>query len=65
MVKNLLQQVVGEDNKLGTAREEMNELIEKINSGYIAKRGPKHQKKKHSPRPPLLMATENAQGTGT
>ena len=34
MVKNLLQQVVGEDNKLGTAREEMNELIEKINSGY-------------------------------
>lgn len=46
MVKNLLQQVVGEDNKYHTAREEMNELVETINSGYIAKRGPRHQQKK-------------------
>lgn len=37
---------MGGDTKISSAQEEMNELIEKINSGYIAKRGPKHQQKK-------------------
>lgn len=47
MAKNLLQQVMlkVEDN---TKKSFLNtqELIEKINYGYIAKRGPKHQQKK-------------------
>lgn len=46
MTKNLLQELMGNDTKINSAQEEMNELIEKINSGYIAKRGPKHQQKK-------------------
>lgn len=46
MTKNLLQELMGVDTKISSAQEEMNELIEKINSGYIAKRGPKHQQKK-------------------
>jgi CRISPR/Cas system-associated exonuclease Cas4 (RecB family) len=47
MAKNLLQQVMlkVEDN---TKKSFLNtqELIDKINHGYIAKRGPKHQQKK-------------------
>lgn len=46
MVKNLLQDIVGMENKNNTVQEEMSELIDTINSGYIAKRGPKHQQKK-------------------
>lgn len=43
MSKNLLQQVMGPrpENKAS-----MDALVEKINSGYIAKRGPRHQQKK-------------------
>jgi CRISPR/Cas system-associated exonuclease Cas4 (RecB family) len=46
MTKNLLQELMGNDTKINSAQQEMNELIETINSGYIAKRGPKHQQKK-------------------
>jgi len=47
MTKSLLQQImVTSDSDSTSARQEMGELIEKINSGYIAKRGPKHQQKK-------------------
>lgn len=45
MAKNLLNQImVADKNK--TASESMKALVEKINYGYIAKRGPKHQQKK-------------------
>jgi CRISPR/Cas system-associated exonuclease Cas4 (RecB family) len=43
MSKNLLQQVMGGPSP---ANNGMSELIEKINSGYIANRGPRHQQKK-------------------
>jgi len=46
MVKNLLQDMVASDNKNNTAKQEMSELIDTINAGYIAKRGPRHQQKK-------------------
>ena len=48
MTKNLLSQVMqaGEDKKQAIANADMDNLIEKINSGYIANRGPKHQQKK-------------------
>ena len=46
MTKNLLQEVMGTSNKINTAQEEMNELVDAINAGYIAKRGPRHQQKK-------------------
>jgi CRISPR/Cas system-associated exonuclease Cas4 (RecB family) len=45
MVKNLLNEVVGSPRDR-SADQDMAELVEKINSGYIAKRGPKHQQKK-------------------
>lgn len=45
MAKNLLNQIMNSE-KVATASESMSGLIEKINSGYIAKRGPKHQQKK-------------------
>lgn len=46
MVKNLLQEVVGTNEKISSVQQEMDELIEKVNSGYIANRGPKWQQKK-------------------
>lgn len=46
MVKNLLQQVVTEENKNSGVEQEMKELVDAVNSGYIAKRGPRHQQKK-------------------
>lgn len=46
MVKNLLQQVVTDENKNSGVEQEMKELVDTINSGYIAKRGPRHQQKK-------------------
>jgi len=45
MVKNLLNQIMVADKQKATS-ESLNGLIEKINSGYIAKRGPRHQQKK-------------------
>ena len=38
--------MVASDNKNNTAKQEMSELIDTINAGYIAKRGPRHQQKK-------------------
>jgi len=48
MTKNLLSQVMqaGEDKKQAVANADMDALITKINSGYIANRGPRHQQKK-------------------
>lgn len=48
MTKNLLSQVMqaGEDKKQAIQHAEMDKLIDKINSGYIANRGPRHQQKK-------------------
>lgn len=46
MVKNLLQQVVTEENKNSGVEQEMKELVDAVNSGYIAKRSPRHQQKK-------------------
>jgi CRISPR/Cas system-associated exonuclease Cas4 (RecB family) len=46
MIKNLLQQVVSSEDRPSSVHQEMEELVEKINYGYIAKRGPKHQQKK-------------------
>jgi len=46
MTKNLLQQVMSDGESTSSTRQEMNELIEKIQSGYISKRGAKHQQKK-------------------
>jgi len=43
MSKNLLQQVMGPKQ---IDKANMDALIQKINSGYIAKRGPRHQQKK-------------------
>jgi len=43
MSKNLLQQVMGGQSPKNNG---LDALVEKINSGYIAKRGPKHQQKK-------------------
>lgn len=43
MSKNLLQQVMGGQSPKNNS---LDALVEKINSGYIAKRGPKHQQKK-------------------
>jgi CRISPR/Cas system-associated exonuclease Cas4 (RecB family) len=43
MSKNLLQQVMGSQSPKNNG---LDGLIEKINSGYIAKRGPRHQQKK-------------------
>jgi CRISPR/Cas system-associated exonuclease Cas4 (RecB family) len=43
MSKNLLQQVMGAKQ---VDKANMDALVEKINSGYIAKRGPRHQQKK-------------------
>ena len=45
MVKNLLQQVVGSMSNR-SADADMESLIQKIESGYIANRGPKWQQKK-------------------
>lgn len=45
MVKNLLNQIMVSE-QAPTASESMKALIEKINYGYIAKRGTKHQQKK-------------------
>lgn len=45
MTKNLLSQIMVSD-KATSAAQSLNDLVEKINSGYIAKRGPKHQQKK-------------------
>jgi len=46
MTKNLLNQIMANTDKPAKASESMQALIEKINSGYIAKRGPRHQQKK-------------------
>lgn len=46
MTKNLLNQIMSQADKPHKASEDMNQLIEKINSGYIANRGPRHQQKK-------------------
>jgi len=46
MTKSLLKQVMEATPKNKPASEEMQELVDAINSGYIAKRGPKHQQKK-------------------
>ena len=46
MAKNLLNQIMSNAEAPKTASESMQGLVEKINSGYIAKRGPKHQQKK-------------------
>ena len=46
MAKNLLNQIMSNAEAPKTASESMQGLIDKINSGYIAKRGPKHQQKK-------------------
>jgi len=46
MTKNLLNQIMTDTPKPAKASESMQALIEKINSGYIAKRGPRHQQKK-------------------
>jgi CRISPR/Cas system-associated exonuclease Cas4 (RecB family) len=47
MAKNLLQQVMLKTEGVGKSSFlDTKELIEKINYGYIAKRGPKHQQKK-------------------
>jgi len=46
MTKNLLNELMQNSEKPARASEEMNALIEKINSGYIANRGPRHQQKK-------------------
>ena len=43
MSKNLLQQVMGSQSPKNNG---LDGLVEKINSGYIANRGPKHQQKK-------------------
>jgi len=43
MSKNLLQQVMGAQSPKNNG---LDALVEKINSGYIAKRGPRHQQKK-------------------
>jgi len=43
MSKNLLQQVMGSQSPKNNG---LDGLIEKINSGYIANRGPRHQQKK-------------------
>lgn len=45
MVKNLLNQIMVADQPK-TASESMKALVEKINYGYVAKRGTKHQQKK-------------------
>jgi CRISPR/Cas system-associated exonuclease Cas4 (RecB family) len=45
MVKNLLQEVIGNSRK-NESSQDMDRLIEKIQSGYIANRGPRHQQKK-------------------
>lgn len=46
MAKNLLNQIMSNAEAPKTASESMQGLIDKINSGYIAKRGPRHQQKK-------------------
>jgi CRISPR/Cas system-associated exonuclease Cas4 (RecB family) len=47
MTKSLLQQVmIKKEVKVNTSGIDTGALIEKINSGYIATRGPKHQQKK-------------------
>ena len=46
MTKNLLNQIMSQSEKPHKASEDMTQLIEKINSGYIANRGPRHQQKK-------------------
>jgi CRISPR/Cas system-associated exonuclease Cas4 (RecB family) len=46
MSKSLLQEIMDKSDKPNPKSEEMDSLIEKIQSGYIAKRGPKHQQKK-------------------
>jgi len=46
MTKNLLNQIMANTDKPFKASESMQTLIEKINSGYIAKRGSRHQQKK-------------------
>jgi CRISPR/Cas system-associated exonuclease Cas4 (RecB family) len=46
MTKNLLQQVMNNGDMPNSVNQEMNELITKIQSGYISKRGAKHQQKK-------------------
>lgn len=46
MTKNLLNQIMINTDKPAKASESMQALVEKINSGYIAKRGPRHQQKK-------------------
>ena len=45
MAKNLLNQIMTAD-KQKAAPESFQGLVDKINSGYIAKRGPRHQQKK-------------------
>jgi len=46
MTKNLLNELMQNSEKPAKASADMNALIEKINSGYIANRGPRHQQKK-------------------
>ncbi len=46
MAKNLLQQIMVKSDKRTKSFLDTQELIEKIQYGYIAKRGPRHQQKK-------------------
>jgi CRISPR/Cas system-associated exonuclease Cas4 (RecB family) len=46
MTKNLLSEIIAKTERPAPKNVEMDELIEKIQSGYIAKRGPRHQQKK-------------------
>lgn len=46
MSKNFLSEIMQATEKTSSARESLNALVEKINSGYIANRGTKYQKKK-------------------
>lgn len=46
MSKNLLSELMSAGEKAKPVNESLNALVEKINSGYIANRGPKHQQKK-------------------
>jgi len=46
MTKNLLNQIMTASDKPFKVSDSLGSLVEKINSGYIAKRGPRHQQKK-------------------
>jgi len=61
MSKNLLQQVMGPKQ---IDKANMDALIQKINSGYIAKRGPRHQQKKALLHLQLPMGMESVPGIG-